>query len=383
MAATLFKNASLITLDGPIHDTSVAVVDGVIHSVNDDAESASVIDCTDLILIPGFIDVHIHGAVGVDVNEANLDGLVEVARFLATNGVTAWMPTLVPDSDENYARVVTAIDRLMDVQDEEPISQAVGVHYEGVFANEKMCGALRPQFFKQFTGGELASLPRLNRGVHMTTFAPEVEGGVDLTRELVRDGWVASIGHTKAAPDVLDAAFDAGARHVTHFFNAMSGLHHREIGVVGWALANRDVTFDIIADGIHVHPAMLEFACRAKTPERVSLISDSVSPTGRGDGEFEIWGEKVTVKSRQTRNERGSIAGSVITMHDAAQRMASLGFSMSDVSLMSSLNPAKLLGIEESRGSIETRKRADIVGLDNEGNVKLTMIGGRVVFDGR
>ena len=359
------------------------------------------IDCSGLTAWPGFIDVHIHGAVGIDVNAADVDALLEVARFLARHGVTSWLPTLVPDSDENYGRVISTIDALMERQSGEPIAQAVGVHYEGVFANEQMCGALRPEFFKAFTGtspttpsslrsatppragGELAELPRLKSGVHMTTFAPEIEGGIELTRELQSQGWVASIGHTRADVDTLDRAFDAGARHVTHFFNAMTGMHHRDVGVVGWALANREVTFDIIADGVHVHPSMLELACRTKSIEQVSLISDSVAPTGLGDGEFSIWGERVTVDSGRTRNERGSIAGSVITMLDAVRRMRSLGFTDAEVSRMASLNPARLLSLDSDRGLIKAGKRADLVLLDPNGEVRLTMIGGKIAYDAR
>ncbi|HKX84222.1 MAG TPA: amidohydrolase family protein, partial [Pyrinomonadaceae bacterium] len=191
-------------------------------------------------------------------------------------------------------------------------------------------------------------------------------------------GWIASIGHTNAPVDVLDSAFAAGARHITHFFNAITGLHHRDVGVVGWALANDGVTFDIIADGMHVHPKMVDLAVRTKLTERVSLISDSVAPTGLGDGEFEIWGEKVRVKGRTTQNERGSIAGSVITMLDAVRLMMSLDYSPVEVAKMASLNPAKLLGIDSERGSIEVGKRADLVALDSDGNVRFTMIGGRI-----
>ena len=384
MTAILFKNATVVTPDDVIPNASLRVVDGAIESVGSVSRTVGeVIDCDGITMVPGFIDVHIHGSVGVDVNTAGVDGLMDVGRFLARNGVTSWLPTLVPDSDENYARVISTIDDVMEIQSTEPVAQVVGVHYEGVFANENMCGALRPQYFKRFTGAELSALPRPKRGARMTTFAPEVEGGVELARELVRQGWIASIGHTKAPPEILDRAFDAGARHLTHFFNAMTGMHHRNIGVVGWALANRNVTFDIIADGIHVHPAMVEFACRTKSPERVTLISDSVAPTGLGDGEFEIWDERITVTDGQTQNERGSIAGSVITMHDAVKRMRSLGFSASEVSLMASLNPAKLLGIESSRGSIEVGKRADLVGMDSDGNIRLSVVGGRVGFDDR
>jgi N-acetylglucosamine-6-phosphate deacetylase len=272
-----------------------------------------------------------------------------------------------------------AIDEFIENQEDDATANALGVHYEGIFANGKMCGALRPQYFKGFTGSEVSELPRLERGAHMTTLAPEVEGGVELVRELARQGWIVSIGHTRAGLETLNAAFDAGARHLTHFYNAMTGLHHRELGVVGWAFSKEDVTFDIIADGIHVHPDMLRFACLSKGAEKVSLISDAVLPTGMGDGEFEIWGERVSVVNGRTQNERGSIAGSVITMLDAVKRMLSLGFSPTDVARMASLNPAKLIGLEKSHGSIEVGKRADLVALDENGRVVMTMIGGRIV----
>ncbi|MGE3466012.1 MAG: N-acetylglucosamine-6-phosphate deacetylase [Pyrinomonadaceae bacterium] len=356
---------------------SINVAGGWIASDGDASEE--VIDVSGFVVFPGFIDVHNHGAVGVDVNAADVDGLMEVAAFLATKGVTGWLPTLVPDSDENYRRAIKAIDTLMEFQTDRPIAQALGVHYEGVFANESMCGALRPEYFRRgswsVAGGRL---PRLANGVHMTTLAPEVDSGIELIEALVADGWVVSIGHTRADAATLDRAFAAGARHMTHFFNAMTGIHHRDIGVAGWGLAKRDVTFDIIADGVHVDTGMLGVACRSKTPQKVSLISDSVAPTGLGDGQFDLWGETIAVRDGRTRNERGSIAGSVCTMYDCVQTMLSIGFSTADVNRMASTNPARLLGLTD-RGSIEVGRRADLVGLDGDGNIAFTMIGGRMV----
>lgn len=314
----------------------------------------------------GFVDVHIHGAVGVDVNSADVDGLLEIAGFLARSGVTAWVPTLVPDSDENYRRAVGAIDQLMRIQDKRPVAQAVGVHYEGVFANEKMCGALRPEFFKKFTSRVFSEIPRLKNGVHMMTFSPEIEGGIELVRALVSDGWIASIGHTNANEETLDAAFTAGARHLTHFCNAMTGMHHRDVGVVGWGLTNAEVTFDIIADGVHVSPKILEFVCQSKSVENVILISDSIAPTGLGDGNFQVWGEAISVLNGKTRNARGSIAGSVITMLDAAKMMLTLGFSVKEVEKMSSDNPARLLGIDPNSS----------VGLRSDGSIEFVKIHG-------
>ncbi len=402
MSSWIFKNARVSGEGGEKRDVTV---DGGSFADGYAFAEASTIDCDSLTLLPGFIDVHNHGAVGIDVNEADVDGLLKIATFLATRGVTAWLPTLVPDSDENYARVIAAIDELMTVQEGKPVAQAVGVHYEGIFANENMCGALRPEYFKRgqlaVGGGQserttpsaqsgghpsfvsrgvgVTGLPMLKCGVHMTTLAPEIDGGIELIEALVAEGWIVSIGHTRADLETLDRAYVAGARHMTHFFNAMTGVHHREVGVAGWGLANEGVTFDIIADGIHVHPDMLGVACRSKTPDKVSLISDSVAPTGLGDGEYKLWGETITVENGRTCNERGSIAGSVIAMDDAVRNMLTAGFSIEEVSAMASSSPARLLGLEHTRGSLEIGKRADIVGLDKNGNVAFCLIGGTLI----
>jgi N-acetylglucosamine-6-phosphate deacetylase len=361
-------------------NVSVLIENGEIAQITNKKISADeTLDLSNATLYAGFIDIHNHGAVGADVNSASAEDLREISNFLAGKGVTAWLPTLVPDSDENYGKIIKAIDELMETQMGEPIAQVLGVHYEGVFANEKMCGALRPQFFKTFKrGDEIKSLPRLKNGVHLTTLAPEVENGIELIRELKKQNWIVSIGHTKADLETLDKAFEAGAKHLTHFFNAMTGLHHRDVGVVGWALTKDEVTFDIIADGVHVATPILKFGVESKGTDKVSLISDSVAPTGLGDGNFDLWNEKISVVNGKTQNERGNIAGSVITMLDAVKMVRELGFSESEASRMASANPARLLGIEKNHGSIEVGKRADLVAVDEQGNVKLTLIGGKI-----
>lgn len=381
MGVLSFKDSQLIVGDSVLPVSGISVESGIIVRIDfeESAERTAEGAFERMTLMPGFVDVHCHGAVGVDVNTATAVELLEVAGYLAKNGVTAWMPTLVPDTDENYRRVIDAIDELMELQTGKPVAQAVGVHYEGVFASEAMCGALRPEFFRSGKWKtESGKLPQLRSGVHMTTLAPEVEGGIELIKDLVADGWVVSIGHTRADAATLTRAYDAGARHLTHFFNAMTGIHHRDLGVAGWGLANKDVTFDIIADGVHVAPEMLEMACRVKRADKVSLISDSVAPTGLGDGEYDLWGEKVSVKNSRTQNERGSIAGSVSTMLDGVKTMRSLGFSDVEIAKMASTNPARLLGFA-ALGLIEIGKRADIVGFDSDGNLAFTMIGGEIV----
>lgn len=342
-----------------------------------------VFELSNATIYAGFIDIHNHGAIGVDVNTATAEDLHKVSRFLAGKGITAWLPTLVPDSAENYQKVIDAIDEALSLQNEgEAAARILGVHYEGVFANEKMCGALRPQFFKTFKNGdELNEIPKLKTpgAIHLTTLAPEIENGIALIKELKKQKWIISIGHTKADVETLELAREAGASHVTHLFNAMTGVHHRDLGVAGWALTTDEISCEIIADGIHVAPPMLKLAYKNKGSKNLSLVSDSVAPTGLGDGDFELWNEKISVVNGKTGNERGSIAGSVITMLAAVKMMLSLGISSHEVSKMASLAPARVLGIEKDYGSIETGKRADLVALDENGNVKLTIVGGRVV----
>lgn len=383
MQSILLKNAAVVLPIGKFEDISVLIENGKISEISTDKrffEANETYNLDRATLCAGFIDVHNHGADGVDVNTATADDLRKVGKFLAVNGVTAWLPTFVPDTDDVYRKVVAAIDEVMDTQVNEAAAQIVGVHYEGMFANREMCGALRPEFFKTFKNGdEINELPKLKTGVHLTTLAPEVENGIELIEEFVKQNWIVSIGHTRAAAATLDKAFDAGARHLTHFFNAMTGLHHREVAVVGWGLTEKDATFDIIADAVHVHPLMLKFAVENKGADKVSLISDSVAPTGLGDGDYQLWNEKISVAGGRTRNERGSIAGSVITMLDAVKQMRRLEFSDADISLMASANPAKLLGIEKTHGTIEVGKRADLVALDESGNVKLTIVGGKIL----
>ncbi|MDT7542980.1 MAG: N-acetylglucosamine-6-phosphate deacetylase [Acidobacteriota bacterium] len=424
------NNTSSIVLNGArvvradrVEDHATIHIEGdlisrIITGAHEETNVAAgpIIDLQGLTLFPGFIDVHIHGAVGVDTLEATTDDLRRVAKFLASRGVTAWLPTLVPAPAADYRRAVASIETLIREQrrDEEANSRAsvgateetegagnedalgavgaraLGVHYEGPFVNSSQCGALRTEFFRTFKDAssldELAKLsvelasPDDSRAAHMITVAPEIEGGIALVRELVSRGWIVSVGHTRADLHVLEAARAAGARHMTHFFNAMSPLHQRAPGPVGWGLMSDDVTCDIIADGVHCDPLMLRLALRCKTAHRLALISDAVLPAGLGDGDFEVWGETINVTGGRTRNARGAIAGSVITMLDAARTMLSLDCSHADVARMASLNPARLVGVEHLCGSIEEGKRADLVALDDGGRVRLTLVGGRIAF---
>lgn len=387
----LLSNGRIVLPELTIESASLFIENGRIARIFDSGTNRSfkadrVVNLNGSMIFPGFIDVHIHGAVGVDVNSADAARLLGVAEFLASNGVSAWLPTLVPGPSDQYKRAIAAINEAMQQQREGATQGArvLGVHYEGPFVSSEQCGALHREHFRTFKSvADLDSLPTITceGAVHMITVAPEIEGGVELIRELRQRGWVISIGHTRATPDILDAAKKVGAQHMTHFMNAMSPLHHRAPGPVGWGLLNDDVSLDLIADGIHLDSLMLKVLLRCVTPSRLSLISDAIAATGLGDGDYEIWGEKISVENGRTRNARGSIAGSVITMLDAVKMMLSLGASECDVARMSSLNPARLLGIDQDCGSIEEGKCADLVALNPKGEVQSVVVGGRVVID--
>jgi N-acetylglucosamine-6-phosphate deacetylase len=381
----LLTNARIVLSD-KVEFGSLVIEDGLISEIVSSksvaSPSDSVIDLGGNTLFPGFIDLHIHGAIGVDVNSATAGDLMRVSQFLATKGVTAWVPTLVPAAADEYERAIAAIAEPQVSQAGQPGARVLGVHYEGPFVNSEQCGALHREHFRTFeTSADLDSLPTIERkdAVHMMTVAPEIAGGIELISELRRRGWVVSIGHTRATPDTLDKAKEAGAQHMTHFMNAMSPMHHRAPGPVGWGLLNDGVSLDLIADGVHLDPLMLKVLVRCVTPSRLALISDAIAATGQGDGDYDIWGEKITVESGRTRNQSGNIAGSVISMLEAVRRMLALGVSEVDVACMASLNPARLLGIEKVGCSIEPGKRADLVAIDGEGKVKLTLLGGSQV----
>jgi N-acetylglucosamine-6-phosphate deacetylase len=393
----LLRNARIVLPQQVAVASSLLIEDGriarVFESETDQLPAVeTVFDVDGLTLFPGFIDIHIHGAAGVDAMAATTEDLARVSEFLARNGVTAWMPTLVPASESEYEHSIRAIEEAVaqtSVCDElaagdhrlksVPLARVIGVHYEGPFVNSEQCGALHREHFRTFKSvADLDSLPTIKHenAIHLITLAPEIDGGIDLIKELRRRGWIVSIGHTRATVDVLDQALQAGARHMTHFMNAMTPLHHRAPGPVGWGLIHDDVTCDLIADGVHLDPAILKIILRSKTADRITLISDAVAPTGLGDGEYQIWGETIRVENLRTQNARGSIAGSVITMLDAVLMMLSLGVSEFEAARMASTNPARLLGIDDDCGSIQEGKRADLVALDRDGAVQMTFVGG-------
>lgn len=292
------------------------------------------------------LDLHLHGAFGVDVLTAGETELDSLARGLASRGVGGFLPTLVPVPLPEMAAAVSRLSawirsrRAGDGRGALPL----GIHFEGPFVSPHRCGALHRDALH--TGDALdafleaaGELP----GRPMMTIAPEVPGALEAIRRLDRAGWLLAIGHTEADPVALDAALAAGARHMTHFANAMRPLHHREPGPVGWGLVNDGVTVDVIGDLTHLSAEMLRLVFRAKGAGRVALISDAVPPAGLPDGSYTVWGERLTLAAGEVRNAGGAFAGSARLLPDAVGRLVAAGFDLGTVTAAASEVPRRIL----------------------------------------
>jgi N-acetylglucosamine-6-phosphate deacetylase len=392
MSQILLHNARVV-LDGRIASGSVLVRDGHIAQVFSDERTPvglaekERLDCRGDYLAPGMIDLHIHGSMGVDVQATDEKGLGHLSEFLTSEGVTGYFPTFVPTDDAGYRAAIETIMRYVEGEQKAALSQVLGIHFEGPFVSPHKCGALKREHFRTyardprslelFTGRKPEERKRLAR---LMTLAPEIEGGLELTGELARGGVRTFIGHSAADIETLDRAAEAGARHITHFPNALDQLHHRKPGAVAWGLVRGDVTIDCIADFHHVHPLMLRLMMQSKGEDRIALISDAIMATGLGEGEYTVWGLKIAVRDGITAlaGGAGSIAGSVITMREALRNVVSLGLPVHSAARMASLVPARVAGLNHARGSIEEGKRADLIAFDDDIKIKFTMIEGEM-----
>ncbi len=277
------------------------------------------------------IDLHLHGAFGVDVVTADATGLDRLALGLAARGVSGFLPTLVPLPLPELAAVVSRLSAWIRTRlpGDGRGALPLGIHLEGPFVSTARCGALHRDCFLDGSDPRrvdaffevLGSLP----GRPMTTLAPEIPGGLDVVRAFVKRGFVVSIGHTDAGTAVLDEALRAGARHMTHFGNAMRPFHHREAGPIGWGLVRAGVSVDVIADLHHLSTEMLELVYRAKDPSRVALISDAAPAAGLPDGAYTIWGETLTLHGGAIRNASGALAGSASLLDRCVANLVSIG----------------------------------------------------------
>lgn len=330
-------------------------------------------------ICPGLIDLHVHGSDGHDTMDASVQAFEAMARFFAGHGVTAYLPTTVSDPKESIDRCLRAF------QDFEPPAEAaqpLGVHLEGPYLNPSHRGAQDPAQLR-------AADPREYEGwlatgkVKLITLAPELPGAEDLIQVAHSRGVRLAAGHTGASYEQMLRAADLGLSQATHTFNGMKGFHHREPGVVGAVLTDPRIYAQLIADGIHVHPAVVRLLVRAKGCGKVILITDAIRAAGLEDGEYRLGEQLVQVEGGVARVSSGSLAGSTLTMDQAVRNMIEFaGVTLREAVGMATLAPAQALGIESRKGILAAGADADLVILDADLQVQMTMVGGEIAFRG-
>lgn len=337
---------------------------------------------SNLHLIPGFIDIHIHGANGSDTMDATEQAVLAMVEALPKEGTTSFLLTTITQENQAIETALQNAARYIQNQGRISGAEVLGVHLEGPFISAEKAGAQPVNYMKKPDSKLLEHWQSIADGaIKVVTMAPELSGGMELIQQIRKQGAIASIGHSNASYEIVQHAIQRGAEHVTHLYNQMSGLHHREPGVVGGALLHDELFAEIIADGIHVHPDVIRFTHLQKTSSRLILVTDSIRAKGLNNGTYDLGGQKVTVKNREARLSDGTLAGSVLKMNQAANHMMRYtGCSMEDIITMASVNPAKQLKLDHRKGSIAPGKDADFVIVNDEFEVLMTFCRGRCVF---
>ena len=346
-------------------------------------QGARVVDFGDGILAPGFVDIHIHGGAGHDVMEADASGLAAVERLLFKHGVTSYFPTTVTAPlDQTWS----ALDRLANAIESasrnggsrRERARPLGIHLEGPFLSHVRRGVHPPENLLQPTLPTFDRFWQAARGhIRVMTIAPELEGALEVIAEAARRGVCVSLGHSDADLNSTRTAVAAGARHATHTFNAMRPLDHRTPGIIGEVLTDSRLSADIIADGIHLDPAIVELFLKAKGPDAAVLITDAISATGMPDGKYKLGDLNVDVANGRCTSG-GALAGSVLTMDQAVRNFSVFtGATLATGVRLAARNPAALMGLEQHWGCLEEGREANIVVLSPEGRILQSFRAGR------
>jgi N-acetylglucosamine-6-phosphate deacetylase len=356
-------------VDGAFRDDIlITIEDQVIVDVAQHASVPANAERVQGIIVPGFVDVHVHGGDGADFMDAHEEATAHILAFHGSHGTTALAATTLSASRSDLH---AAVETIASVSADRPAgAEIVGIHLEGPFINIRQAGAqdrasIRPADIHE-VAALIAQAPRLR---WIITVAPELEGARALI-EHFRDRVLFSIGHTAADHATAVAAIEWGAMHFTHLYNAMSGLHHREPGVVGAALTSVDSTAELIADGIHVHPVALRVAVTAM-PHRIALVTDAMRACGLAEGTYKLYDYDVTVADGAVRLADGTLAGSVLTMDAAVKNMVELaGVPIETVIPLATEAPARIANVADRKGKIERRYDADLVVLNDRFEVE-------------
>ena len=332
----------------------------------------------DWIVVPGFIDIHIHGSSGFDVMDATPEALNGLASALPREGTTSFLATTMTQSDDAIAG---ALHNASLFNADEMQAEMLGVHLEGPFISAIRAGAQPLEYIATPSFAQFEKWQKLSGNrIKIVTVAPEVENGLAFIEEVTASGVIASIGHSDATSDIVRSAVEVGANHVTHLYNQMSPFHHREPGVVGTAFLEDSLVVEIIVDCIHSHPKSVELAFRQKTSNRIILITDAMRAKGLPPGIYDLGGQNVDVSHIDARLRDGTLAGSMLTMEQAAQNMKAItNCSLAELVAMTSTNAAKQLGLT-NKGRIEPGKDADLTIIDGGWNVQMTICRGRIAY---
>lgn len=377
---TLIHSGQLLWADGRIAPGDLLLADGFIAEVAERIEPtphAERFDAAGLTIAPGFIDLHVHGGGGFSLITRDPGETADYARWVAANGVTSFLASLCAGGLQEALEFVRAAAQVGRV---EGGANMLGIHLEGPFLSAARRGALP-------AGWPLApDVPTLVRileaadgELRLMTLAPELPGAEAVLRVALDAGVVVAVGHTDASFEQAGAAFEAGASHVTHAFNAMRPWHHREPGPLGAAL-RANATIEVIADGVHLHPATVRLLAGAFGPDRVCLVTDAVAPAGLAEGSFRIGGSEARLRDGRMQLPDGTIAGSVATMDQLVRNAAAWAVTLAEALRMVSATPARALGLGDRKGTLGPGLDADIVALDGDLGVAATWVGGVPVF---
>lgn len=377
----LVRANRVITPEGELSPGWVTVAGGAIAAVGEDAgpPAERVEELGDVSLAPGFVDVHVHGGGGHSLTTADPAQIEAYAAWAPRTGVTSFLATVVATDVAEGVRFCQAIASARPRRG----ANLLGVNLEGPFLSPKRPGAI-PQSW--IAPPDLNAFERLREAcdgrLRLMTVAPEVAGAAPLIQDALSNDVTVSVGHTDATFDGALAAFGAGARHVTHAFNAMRPFHHRDPGPVGAALASDAVTIEIIADGVHLHEVTVRMLVQAFGARRVALITDATPLAGAGDGSFQIGGTVARVRDGRATLADGTIAGSVATMDEMVRSVVRWGVcGVADAALMASTVPASVAGAGERKGKLAAGYDADMVALDSDLRVVRSWVGGETAFD--
>ena len=383
-----FDNGRIFTPAETLPNGSVGVSeDGFIISVNAGSAPANSaekkIDLKGRFLIPGMIDIHVHGGKGVSFGVGDLHTDLEIySRFAASHGVTGFLLSITGPNGAVITQIVKDYVQIFEQNHDWPGAIPLGFHLEGPFLNKEKHGAFNPAWIHNPDINEARSYLDAGHGwIKQISMAPELPGAEETAEFLANAGVIISLGHSNTNFETASSALTGRYSHVTHTFNAQSALHQREPGVVGAVLASDKCTAELIGDILHVHPAAMRILYRCLGAERIVLITDAMPGAGLPDGKYDLLDQVVTVKDGKATLPDGTIGGSTVTMERCLRTLVQMaGVPMHEAVRMAALNPAKVIKQDQSMGSIEIGKEANFAVLDDSFNVYMTIVKGKVVY---